>query len=138
MMPRRWFRFSLRTFFVVLTLLGVGLGYQVNWIRQRRAALAWLTEGHGVYWGVANGSDVDPQDPAYSEMFKAHPAPWSLQPFNEGGMARIFVGPCSPEAVNKLKRLFPEADVLDGRTREEIEEWPRSTRVPNSHSAGFK
>ena len=33
---RRWFRFSLRTMFVVVTVLCVWLGYQLNWIRQRR------------------------------------------------------------------------------------------------------
>ena len=33
--PRRWFRFSLRTMLVVVTMLGCWLGYQFNWIRQR-------------------------------------------------------------------------------------------------------
>ena len=36
MNPRRWFRFSLRTFFVLLTLLAVWLGVQAKWIRDRR------------------------------------------------------------------------------------------------------
>jgi hypothetical protein len=37
---RRWFRFSLRTLFVVVTLLCCWLGYQLNWIRQRHAVLS--------------------------------------------------------------------------------------------------
>ena len=41
---RRWFRFSLRTLFVVLTVLCFVLGgwvaYQLNWISQRHAAIA--------------------------------------------------------------------------------------------------
>ncbi len=40
---RRWFRFSLRTMFVVVTVLAVLLGwivYQFNWIRQRHELLA--------------------------------------------------------------------------------------------------
>ena len=38
MKPRRWFRFSLSTFFVLLTVFGIALGwicYQVNWVRER-------------------------------------------------------------------------------------------------------
>jgi hypothetical protein len=37
--PRRcrWFRFSLRTLFLLVTLLGVFLGVQVQWVRDRRA-----------------------------------------------------------------------------------------------------
>ncbi len=30
---RRWLRFSLRTLFVVVTVLCVWLGYELNWIR---------------------------------------------------------------------------------------------------------
>jgi hypothetical protein len=37
--PRRRFRFSLRTMFVLVTALCVWLGYQLNWIRQRRNVL---------------------------------------------------------------------------------------------------
>jgi hypothetical protein len=36
---RRWFRFSLRTLFVLFTLLSIPfcwIGYQLNWIRERQ------------------------------------------------------------------------------------------------------
>ena len=46
---RRWFRFSLRTLFVAMTLLGGWLGYELNWLRERHAMLAareaWVLEG---------------------------------------------------------------------------------------------
>ena len=45
---RRWFRFSLKTLFVVLTLFGVWLGVQVNWIRQRREARQWIKDHGGL------------------------------------------------------------------------------------------
>jgi hypothetical protein len=32
---RRWFQWSLRTLFVVVTVFGCWLGYEFNWIRQR-------------------------------------------------------------------------------------------------------
>jgi hypothetical protein len=39
---RRWFRFSLRTLFVVMTVAGFGswIGNQLNWIRQRHEFLS--------------------------------------------------------------------------------------------------
>ncbi len=40
---RRWLAFTLRTLFVAVTVVGIGLGwvvYQLNWIRQRRAVIA--------------------------------------------------------------------------------------------------
>jgi hypothetical protein len=37
---RRWFRFSLRTLFVVVTVFACWLGYELNWIRQRHAFVA--------------------------------------------------------------------------------------------------
>ena len=36
---RRWFRFSLRTLFVAVTVFGCWLGYYLNWVRQRHALL---------------------------------------------------------------------------------------------------
>ena len=36
--PRRWFRISLRTFFVLVTLFGVWLGVQLKWIKDRSEA----------------------------------------------------------------------------------------------------
>ena len=37
---RRWFSYSLRTMFAVVTVLCVWLGYELKWIRQRRAIVA--------------------------------------------------------------------------------------------------
>ncbi len=36
---RRWLRFSLRTLFVVVTVLASWLGYELNWVRQRHQLL---------------------------------------------------------------------------------------------------
>ncbi len=37
---RRWLRYSLETLFVAVTVLACWLGYELNWIHQRREALA--------------------------------------------------------------------------------------------------
>ena len=39
---RRWFRFSLRTLFVLMTVIGVWLGYQASSVRQRKQLLSRL------------------------------------------------------------------------------------------------
>ena len=39
---RRWFRFSLRTLFVLVTIIGKRLGYSFNWIRQK----SWYRQIH--------------------------------------------------------------------------------------------
>ena len=43
----RWLRFSLRTLLVVVTVLGVWLGVQVNPVRKQRNAVAWIQEVGG-------------------------------------------------------------------------------------------
>lgn len=37
---RRWFRWSLRTLFVVVTVFAVWLGYYIDWIQRRHALIA--------------------------------------------------------------------------------------------------
>jgi len=95
---RRWFRFSLRTFFVVLTLFCVWLGVQVKWIHDRHEALKSVHQA---------GYDA--------RSYK--PAPWSLR-FIERGVPFIVVEPEfaeSSEKVSELKRLFPEATIYTPR-----------------------
>jgi hypothetical protein len=40
----RWLRFSLRWLFIVITLIGIWLGIQVNWLRQRQEARRWIQQ----------------------------------------------------------------------------------------------
>src|SRR4051794_285454 len=40
---RRWFSFSLRTLFVVVTVVGVYLGWQLRIVRERKAVLAEIS-----------------------------------------------------------------------------------------------
>jgi len=43
-LPRRWFRYSLRTLFVLVTVFCIWLGVQVKWIGDRHEALQWLRQ----------------------------------------------------------------------------------------------
>ena len=47
---RRWFRFSLRTLFILVTVLSVPLGWvgwELNQVRKERHAIAWVEEMGG-------------------------------------------------------------------------------------------
>ncbi len=44
---RRWFRFSLRTFLVVVTVLAVWIGWYVNRAEKQRRAVKWVKENGG-------------------------------------------------------------------------------------------
>lgn len=100
------FRFTLRAMLVVTTLVCLALAYQLNWIRQRRAALA-------------DSSITAIQ--ILGEMGDLAPAPGILRYFGEQGQPLIIVHGREGDAWiaerNRLARLFPEAeirqDVLD-------------------------
>lgn len=45
---RRWLRYSLRSFFVVLTIFCVALGYWVHRAKRQQAAVKWVIENGGI------------------------------------------------------------------------------------------
>jgi hypothetical protein len=45
---RRWFRFSLRTLFVVVTVVGVWLGWNMNIVRHRRELVEWSRQQQAI------------------------------------------------------------------------------------------
>jgi len=88
---RRWLTFSLRGMFAVVTLLGIWLGFQVNWQRQRQDARRWI-EQHGEYWSTINERDVMVFNPDGTRHHgKAVDAPWSLRLMGEPSVAYIFL-----------------------------------------------
>jgi hypothetical protein len=90
---RRWFRFSLRMLFVLVTLVGVVAGwvaYQLNWIRQRRE----FSNSHHI--GIIvwqSGLDTK--------------APWSLKLFGEAPAVYLLNVPDA--FLQEAKVLYPEA-----------------------------
>jgi hypothetical protein len=87
-----------------VTIVGVWLGYQANWVREREAAIAdWQRMGGAVAAG---------------------PAPWPLRILGAEGVARFEYGylgfhtednppllVVSNEMGDKLRKLFPESEV---------------------------
>lgn len=90
--PRRWFRFSLRTLFLIVTILCVWIGYQLNWIRQRHA-----------YFQRPFRTFSD------REVLTKSEAPFPLGLFGEYGIVQIWVH--TDEEKRIAKKLFPEAKI---------------------------
>ena len=101
--PRRWFCFSLRTIFVVVTMgctLLAWTVYQLNWIRERRKAMAEVPHYQIVYKDLT------------AALKKGPSAPCTIAIFGEKGVREIWARSGVPAAdVNRLRRLFPEAKV---------------------------
>ena len=100
-------RFGLRTFFVLLTLLGVWLGVQVKWIRDRHRAM--------------EGADMSGHPDPYMT-----PAPWSLRLFGELGITGISV---ERDQVLYYQTLFPEASVVEWVETGPVEQAPINPHV---------
>jgi hypothetical protein len=109
---RRWFRFSLRTLFVVVTAVAVWLAYYIHWMDERRDARAWID---AQYVGGSIGFYKEPRPGL----------PWMLRILGEKPEKLILMqhGPSTrddkqapPEYERLLQRvtsLFPEAQVIN-------------------------
>ncbi len=83
---RRWPRFGLRPMFVVVTVLALFLGYNVNWMRQRQELIAQVHAAEArrnrttweTYWNTMNPVEGDG-------------APGLLWLFDEKGIRRFAV-----------------------------------------------
>lgn len=98
---RRWFRYSLRTFFILLSAVGVWLGMQVKWKRDRQD---FFRERHLEIKEVGGGGIIR--------------APFSLRLVGESGRKdiAIFFQKRSTDAqrqavLQRVRLLFPEAVV---------------------------
>ena len=115
---RRWFAYRLRTLFVVVTMFGCWLGYELQWIRQRHEFLAdeWSTRqrlpADGVKVSVTYSNVIGSPAPR---------APWMLWAFGEDGYSTVFILADSKnvkhltdrdrERVRRARQLFSEAIV---------------------------
>jgi len=124
MKSRRWFRFSLRTMLVLVTLVGITIGWtgmQLKWIRDRQEAIRWLESS-------ADPNDTDGawrggrQYTTY-ESYQNSNAPWSLRLFGERGIDRLHIDksalrPNDRHQARDFEKLFPEARIriYDGAT----------------------
>ena len=120
--PRRWWlpRYTLRTLFVVVTLVAVAmgwLGYHLNWIRQRHEFSASLAERRKQL--KLSAEAAPPKGGHHSSMM-----PWGLRLLGEPQCAsielirlsgkdddRLNPGMEDAEEVRRARSLFPESQI---------------------------
>jgi hypothetical protein len=112
--PRhRWNQFSLRKMFVLVFIVSVPLawvGYQLNWIRQRRE---FINNHFGCVGNPIVGYEAPLFGPIAWPMKQSAPA--GLRLWGETGFWLIR---CDPKDIELAKRLFPEAQVIESPSYE--------------------
>jgi hypothetical protein len=99
---RRWFRYSLRTLFVVVTVFGIWLGWNLHEVNERSRMAGWI---------AAEGGSVNKGPP---------PRPWKTMPWSwfvlgADPVSTIVFGGSDRYTRDDLRRaeaLFPEADII--------------------------
>jgi hypothetical protein len=102
--PERWltWRFSLKTGFVLLTLICVSLGWSVNQARQREATLRRLT-----------GRVILHTPESRSFAGSAKKVPWMSSQLGAQPVCGIFLPAKTPEEERRrVRQLFPEATIV--------------------------
>jgi hypothetical protein len=102
---RRWFRFSLRTLFVLITACAIFFGWELHWKNQRHEYLkthkgfnaATRLRAPGLLWlfGELGVNQVVVESPGFGEM----------------SAKRLYNDHAPPEAV-AARNLFPEAAII--------------------------
>jgi len=107
---RRWFRFSLRTLFVLLTAFGIWLGWQVHIVSTRKQFISNITDSGG----KLAFSDSVVASPTYKPVPQIS---WLRRIFGDRAVVVIsFVGSSGQNGVDEselaaIKATFPEAEV---------------------------
>jgi hypothetical protein len=100
---RRWFRFSLRTLFVVVTVGAVlsWLGWNFRAVRQRDDAI-WLIESKGGQVDFVQPGSEKFAAPIIFRLFGDRQVEWLMAPKLD----------FTAEDCDRFMRLFPEAKIL--------------------------
>lgn len=108
---RRWFHFSLRTLFVVVTVLACWLGWNLNIMRQRNQAMARIVSENGQ---VITYDEFEKMVPAVRGKISTRQLPIGLRLLGTNPVAFINVpGESFTEhEADRIDRLFPEARVM--------------------------
>ena len=116
----RRLRFSLRTLFVVVTVVCVWLGWQVPIVRDRHGLLRWVRDFEGPVLTAGPEDDESLELPFFRRLI--------------GDRAVTFIGfpsdVVSMEEIRRIERAFPEAEVVVPGTIAPIpKKWRRADGV---------
>jgi len=113
--PRRWFRFGLRTLFVVVTVLCCYLAWETSVVRSRQQAMAQMRTRGGINIITAE---------AYDQQFRGTPiaadvpakVSWVRRLLGDQAIQEIWVhwyNKPSEAEIQRFARLFPEATLQE-------------------------
>ncbi|MBI2825907.1 MAG: hypothetical protein HYX69_14575 [Planctomycetia bacterium] len=101
---RRWFQFGLGTMFLLVTLFALWLAWELNFIHERQAFLAWVDRKNAEVtnaWFMVNPPRVPPAT-----------IPFWRRWLGDTAVDTVELPPNSTAADrDRAKALFPEADV---------------------------
>ena len=115
--PRRRLSFRLRTLFVVVTVAGCWLGWQIHIVRERRGVLNHLRGGVGIVQISVSGTRSEVNIPFWRSWLGDEPIACLILP------AKTF----SRDDLRRVRSLFPEADV--GRAHVDETNWYLSVPI---------
>src|SRR4249920_2312085 len=117
---RRWFRFSLRTMFIVVTIFGVWLGWQLQIVRERKELIRLLNhlpEDKDSHVSITRLEEIE-HDPSFKLRQKFSPSnefdsvriAWFRRMLGDEAYLSIHVEhPLDRQFLNRLEVAFPEA-----------------------------
>ncbi|MEX2113160.1 MAG: hypothetical protein WD845_08240 [Pirellulales bacterium] len=143
---RRWFRFSLRTMFVLVTACALWLGWNHMLVQSRLTARRAIVDEGGRIWVVDNGnlSPIDNGNTGFFPMFADVPAAEKLPRLRrwlgDASVLEVELNSkrTSKQTVAEIQRLFPEATVsevvpFDWRVHEEsAASFPTAELIPTN------
>ena len=113
---RRWLRFSLRTMFVAFTVVAIWLGWNVQIMQQRRAALTEAEDNGYEVWTA----EIEPE----TDMSAHHNPPtisMLRRMLGDEAVYGIWLPFDAPEPeFQRLSMLFPEARIRRSQVRDMI------------------
>jgi hypothetical protein len=110
---RRWFRWSLRTTFVVVTEFGAWLGWEIRRIRVREAEAERLRDAGMLF-------DTEEMYQPNAPILDGRRIPWWRAALGDKTYVGFDVIPPNEDLSRRLERIFPEAMVVENG-------WPRPT-----------
>ena len=129
---RRWFRFafSLRTLFIVVTVVAFALGWQLSIVRERHAIIAEIRRTGGTLWddGVSEAYDDE-----FNEI-EGYRVSAFRRLLGDKTYRTVYIPPpIGAEWIERAELAFPEAELYldDGKGR--IVDW-----VPTIKNAPFR
>jgi hypothetical protein len=120
--PRRWPRFSLRTIFVVLTLVATWLGWNLQIVRERQRIRTWVEEQDGEF--ADEGPFGEKSEPTLIRRLLGDKVAHTIW---------VELGTLSPGELDELQRAFPEAELVNWPRSKHHQQHPFSNRYLDLH-----